>query len=220
MERTRCEDGGWRNARARAWLGREAAACRCRQGAVHWRCACRRLGSGSSGSGGGGGGSGGSGGRSSGGSSNVRMFARSEVAVSSLDGDGQVAAVRGEDVLPPLLVELAGAHVVVEDLLGYVNFLLGHHRAAEVALDKVLEAKEANLVELAAARLKVLRREGGERGRDWAPVAQGGCVRQDDRGVPATSAREGGDTSLSGQRRRSKRRTQALARAGDRKSVV
>ena len=72
-----------------------------------------------------------------------------------LDADGEVAVVGGEDVLPALLVEVARAHVVVQDLLGHVDLLLRHHRAAQVALHKVLEAEEDDVIELAASRLEV-----------------------------------------------------------------
>ena len=63
-------------------------------------------------------------------------------------------------MLPALLVELPGPHVIVQDLLGNVDLLLSHHRAAEVALDEILEPEEADLVKLAAARLKILKDRG------------------------------------------------------------
>jgi hypothetical protein len=68
-----------------------------------------------------------------------------------------VAVVGGEDVLPALLVEVARAHVVVQDLLGHVDLLLRHHRAAQIPLDEILQTEEADVVKLAAAALKVLR---------------------------------------------------------------
>ena len=94
-----------------------------------------------------------------------------------LDGEGQLAAVRGEDVLPPLQVELAGAHVVVEDLLRVVDDLLRHHGPLEVSLEKVLQAEEADLVELAAAALKVLpSHDAGEPGAQLASRPRTVCV--------------------------------------------
>jgi hypothetical protein len=45
--------------------------------------------------------------------------------------------------------------MVVEYLLGRIDHRAGDDRPGEVPLDKVLQAKEADLVELAAARLEV-----------------------------------------------------------------
>ena len=74
-----------------------------------------------------------------------------------------MAIVLLEDVRPALLVEVARPHVVVEDLLGVGDLVRGDHRASEVALDEVLQAEEADLVELAATALKVLRAASRER---------------------------------------------------------
>ena len=84
-----------------------------------------------------------------------------------LDEDRQVPLVLLEDVLPPFLVEVAWGHVIAYHLLGLVNLVLRHDGAAEVALDKVLQAEEADVrpLFLGAAALKVLPEGRQARGR-------------------------------------------------------
>ena len=58
-------------------------------------------------------------------------------------------------------VEVPGAHVRFDQLCGLVNLFLRDDHAGEIAFDKVLEAEEADVLELAATRLEVLRRVSG-----------------------------------------------------------
>mmetsp|Transcript_19260 Transcript_19260/g.45584 ORF Transcript_19260/g.45584 Transcript_19260/m.45584 type:complete len:235 (-) Transcript_19260:128-832(-) len=76
----------------------------------------------------------------------------------------QPAAMFFQDVLPALAVEHAWivihsiAKMLRVDLCGFINLLLGHHLAQEVALHKVLEAEEDHLVPsrvVTAAALKI-----------------------------------------------------------------
>ena len=58
-------------------------------------------------------------------------------------------------------VEVPGAHVRFDQLCGLVNLFLRDDHAGEIAFDKVLEAEEADVLELATTRLEVLRRVSG-----------------------------------------------------------
>mmetsp|Transcript_21898 Transcript_21898/g.38753 ORF Transcript_21898/g.38753 Transcript_21898/m.38753 type:complete len:211 (-) Transcript_21898:200-832(-) len=77
----------------------------------------------------------------------------------SLDGDGKLAAVLLQDVLPALLVEEAVAlEVFAHELLGLVDLRPCDHLAQQVALQEVLQSEENHAVPalaVAAAALEV-----------------------------------------------------------------
>mmetsp|Transcript_20044 Transcript_20044/g.60920 ORF Transcript_20044/g.60920 Transcript_20044/m.60920 type:complete len:220 (+) Transcript_20044:1084-1743(+) len=72
-----------------------------------------------------------------------------------LDRNRQLAPTLLENVLPSRTIEVLSAHVRVDERLCLIDFLLCHNYTLQIPLDKILQAKEADILEFSAAALKV-----------------------------------------------------------------